>query len=168
MNFSIRIDPSTGRRYIAARARGKGLLTDPFTNKGTAFTEEERTELDLDGLLPPRVSTIDEQVERNYENFSGKGSNLEKFVFMAGLQDRNETLFYRLCHERIDEMMPIIYTPVVGEACQRFSHIYRRPRGLYISYDQRDSIEKILRNAQTPEPSVIVVTDGERILGLGD
>jgi malic enzyme len=168
MNFSIKVDPASWQQYLSTPVKGKALLTDPFTNKGTAFTARERDELDLHGLLPPQVSTLEQQLDRIYENFQAKGTNLEKFIFMAGLQDRNETLFYRLCHERIDEMMPIVYTPVVGEACQKFSHIYRRPRGLYINYKQRDNIEKVLLNFHTHNPSVIVVTDGERILGLGD
>ena len=168
MNFSIKVDPSTWQQYISTPVKGKALLLDPFTNKGTAFTARERDELDLHGLLPPQICTIEEQLERVYGNFSAKSTNLEKFVFMASLQDRNETLFFRLCHERIDEMMPIVYTPVVGEACQKFSHIYRRGRGLFVSYDQRDDIQRVLANYHTRTPSVIVVTDGERILGLGD
>ena len=118
--------------------------------------------------MPPAVCTIEQQLERTYENFQAKTTNLEKFIYLTSLQDRNETLFYRLVLEHIDEMMPIVYTPVVGEACQKYSHIYRRGRGLYIAYEQRDRIEKILRNAGIAHPSVIVVTDGERILGLGD
>src|SRR5512140_558575 len=168
MNFSIKVDPSTWQRYLSTPVKGKALLMEPFTNKGTAFTMRERDELDLHGLLPPQVCTIEQQLERVYGNFSAKATNLEKFVFMASLQDRNETLFFRLCHERIDEMMPIVYTPVVGEACQKFSHIYRRGRGLFVSYDMRNDIEKVLANYHTKTPSVIVVTDGERILGLGD
>jgi malate dehydrogenase (oxaloacetate-decarboxylating) len=168
VNFSIKVDPATWQQYISTPVKGKALLMDPFTNKGTAFTARERDELDLHGLLPPQVSTIEQQLERVYGNFEAKSTPLGKFVFMASLQDRNETLFFRLCHERIDEMMPIVYTPVVGEACQKFSHIYRRARGLYITYEQSDMIEKILSNYHTKNPSVIVVTDGERILGLGD
>jgi malate dehydrogenase (oxaloacetate-decarboxylating) len=168
MNFSIKVDPATWQQYISTPFKGKVLLSDPFTNKGTAFTAHERDELGLHGLLPPRVSTIEQQLERIYENFQATQTQIEKFIYMAALQDRNETLFYRLCHERIDELMPIVYTPVVGEACQKFSHIYRRPRGLYISYDQRDDIEKVLLNFHTHNPSIIVATDGERILGLGD
>ncbi|HEU5162934.1 MAG TPA: NAD-dependent malic enzyme [Thermoanaerobaculia bacterium] len=168
MNFSIKVDPGTWQQYISVPVKGKALLLDPFTNKGTAFTDRERDELDLHGLLPPQVSTIEQQLDRVYGNYKATTSPLEKFVFMASLHDRNETLFFRLCHERIDEMMPIVYTPVVGEACQKFSHIYRRARGLYISYEQRDKIERILANYHTKNPSVIVVTDGERILGLGD
>jgi malic enzyme len=168
MNFAIKVDPTTWQRYIATPLRGKALLADPFLNKGTAFTQAERADLGIEGLLPPAVFTMEQQLDRVYENFKAKPTTLEKFIFMASLQDRNETLFYRLIHERIDEMLPIVYTPVVGEACQNFSHIYRRGRGLYISYEQRDRIEDVLSNFHTKEPSVIVVTDGERILGLGD
>jgi malic enzyme len=148
-------------------ADGYPLLLDPLTNKGTAFTPEERTRLHLDGLLPPAVSTIEQQLARVYENFHAKRTDLERYIHLASLQDRNETLFFRLVHEHIDEMMPIIYTPVVGEACQKFSHIYRRARGMYIAYEQRDRIDEILAN-HPRKPAVIVVTDGERILGLGD
>ncbi len=168
MDLSVKIDPATGQRYIAVNRKGQALLLNPLTNKSTAFTTRERDELDLHGLLPPAHSTIEQQLQRTYENFSAKTSNIEKFVFLTGLQDRNETLFYRLVLEHIDEMMPIVYTPVVGEACQKFSHIYRRNRGLYVAYEQRDRIEEILRNSGVKRPSVIVVTDGERILGLGD
>jgi malate dehydrogenase (oxaloacetate-decarboxylating) len=168
VNFSIKVDPATGQRYMAVAQKGKALLLDARTNKGTAFTQRERDELDLHGLLPPSISTMKQQLARTYESFQAKPTNLEKFIYLTGLQDRNETLFYRLVLEHIDEMMPIVYTPVVGEACQRFSHIYRRARGLYVSHDQVGRIEDILRNAEIPHPSVIVVTDGERILGLGD
>lgn len=167
MSFRIRTDP-TGTPYLSTPIQGSALLANPFTNKGTAFTEQERRELGLEGLLPPRVLTIQDQLERTYESFAGKSSNLEKFIYLSDLQDRNETLFYRLAHEKIDEVMPIVYTPVVGEACQRYSHIYRRGRGLYISHDMRGHIEQILSNHRSQNPSVIVVTDGERILGLGD
>jgi malate dehydrogenase (oxaloacetate-decarboxylating) len=139
-----------------------------LTNKGSAFTNQERDELDLHGLLPAVVSTMQQQLDRTYENYQAQTSNIGKFIYLTGLQDRNETLFYRLVYEHIDEMMPIVYTPVVGEACQKYSHIYRKARGLYVSYEHRDNIEKILRNSATTNPSVIVVTDGERILGLGD
>jgi len=168
MSFSIKVDPATGQRYMAVSQKGRPLLLNPLTNKGTAFTRRERDELDLCGLVPPAVCTIKQQMDRTYENFKAKTSNLEKFIYLTSLEDRNETLFYRLVLEHIDEMMPIVYTPVVGEACQKYSHIYRRGRGLYIAYEQRDRIETILTNAGIPNPSVIVVTDGERILGLGD
>jgi malic enzyme len=167
MQWSVKIDPQTSRSYIAVKEKGRPLLLNTFTNKGTAYTAEERDTLDLHGLVPPAISTLEQQLERTYENYLAKTTNLERFIFLAGLQDRNETLFFRLVHEHIDEMMPIVYTPVVGEACERYSHIYRRGRGLYISYEQRDNIEKILLNHPRP-PAVIVVTDGERILGLGD
>jgi malic enzyme len=167
MNYDDRTDPATGEEYLAVDVRGRALLTDPLTNKGTAFPLDERARLGLDGLVPPTVATMSEQLDRVYENFKAKPTDLERYVHLASLQDRNETLFFRLVHEHIDEMMPIVYTPVVGEACQMFSHIYRRPRGLYIAYEDRDRIETMLRN-HGRAPAVIVVTDGERILGLGD
>jgi malate dehydrogenase (oxaloacetate-decarboxylating) len=168
MNFCIKVDPATWQQYISTPLKGKPLLMDPFTNKGTAFTARERDELDLHGLLPPAICTMEQQLERVYENFQAQPTPIEKFIYLTSLHDRNETLFFRLVHEHIDEMLPVVYTPVVGEACQRYSHIYRRGRGLYVSYDQRDQIEKVLSNHNTRHPSVIVVTDGERILGLGD
>jgi len=148
-------------------ARGAALLADPLTNKGTAFSAEERAALDLDGLLPPAVCTMPQQLDRVYQSLLRKSTPLERYIYLVALQDRNETLFYRLLHEHIDELMPIVYTPVVGEACQEFSHIFRRPRGLFIAYDDRDHIDRILRNHPIA-PAIIVVTDGERILGLGD
>jgi len=168
MKISLKIDAATGQKYMAVSAKGKALLVNPLTNKGSAYSILEREELDLHGLVPPTVSTMQQQLERCYENFVAKTANLEKFIYLSGLQDRNETLFYRLVLEHIDEMMPIVYTPVVGEACQKYSHIYRRGRGLYIGYNQKDMIEKVLSNCGIANPSVIVVTDGERILGLGD
>jgi malate dehydrogenase (oxaloacetate-decarboxylating) len=168
MSFSVKVDPATGQRYIAVSQKGKALLLNPVTNKGTAFTQRERDELDLNGLLPPAICTIQQQMQRTYESFQAKVGNIEKFIYLTSLHDRNETLFYRLVLDHIEEMMPIVYTPVVGEACQKYSHIYRRGRGLYITYEQRDQIDEILANAGIKHPSIIVVTDGERILGLGD
>jgi malate dehydrogenase (oxaloacetate-decarboxylating) len=168
MSFSIKVDSSTGQQYMAVSQKGRALLLNPFTNKGTAFSRREREELDLGGLVPPAVCSIRQQLDRTYENFKVKPTNLEKFVYLSSLQDRNETLFYRLVLDHIDEMMPIVYTPVVGEACQKYSHIYRRGRGLYIAHEDKDRIEQILLSAGISSPSVIVVTDGERILGLGD
>jgi len=167
MNWSTEHDSITGEEYIAVDTRGEPLLRDPFTNKSTAFTPAEREELGLDGLVPPAVSTMDQQLARVYENYRAKQTPLERYIHLVSLRDRNETLFYRLLHDHIDEMMPIVYTPVVGEACQQFSHIFRQSRGLYISYEQRHRIDAILKNHPRP-PAVIVVTDGERILGLGD
>lgn len=147
---------------------GHQLLDNPMLNKGSAFSESERREFGLLGLLPPHSSTIDEQLARTFENYRRKETDLERYIFLVSLQDRNETLFYRLLQEHVTEMMPIIYTPTVGLGCQTYSHTFRRPRGLYISYPQRDSIDEMLDNAPTRTPAVIVVTDGERILGLGD
>ena len=167
MQWSTRIDPVTGEEFIAVAAPGEWITRDPLVNKGTGFTPDERRELRLEGHVPPVVSGMEQQLARVYENYLKKTTSLERYIHLTSLQDRNETLFFRLLHDHIDEMMPVVYTPVVGEACQQFSHIYRRPRGLYISYDQRDRIDEILRNHPRP-PAVIVVTDGERILGLGD
>lgn len=143
-------------------------LFNPVLNKGTAFTTEERDQLGLHGLLPPHVETLAEQVERAYEAYRRKDDDLERHIYLRALQDTNEVLFYRLLLEHIEEMMPIVYTPVVGQACQMFSHIYRRPRGLFISYPLRESIPALLRSRPHADVDVIVVTDGERILGIGD
>jgi malate dehydrogenase (oxaloacetate-decarboxylating) len=161
-------DEAMGEKVLAVGLTGKQLLDTPLLNKGSAFSESERHEFELLGLLPPHVSTIEEQLIRNYENYKRKDSDIERYIFLGALQDRNETLFYRLLEEHITEMMPIIYTPTVGEGCRQYSHIYRRPRGLYISYPHLEEIDRILRNAQYEAVEVIVVTDGERILGLGD
>ena len=147
---------------------GLDLLNHQGLNKGTAFTEEERIHLGLQGLLPPQVETLDEQVARAYEAYRRKDNDLERHIYLRALQDTNEILFYRLLLDHIEEMTPIVYTPVVAQACQQFSHIYRRPRGLIISYPLRDSVPALLRNRPNKEVDVIVVTDGERILGIGD
>ncbi|MET4692562.1 NAD-dependent malic enzyme [Endozoicomonas lisbonensis] len=146
---------------------GRMLLENPLLNKGTAFTLEERSELDLHGLLPPRVETLEEQCRRAYKSFSIKPTPILKHIYLRSLQDTNETLFYALVQRHLEEMLPIIYTPVVGQACQRFSDLYRRPRGLYISYPERARMDAMLANFKR-NIEVIVVTDGERILGLGD
>lgn len=147
---------------------GPVLLDTPMLNKGSAFPEGERRDLGLLGLLPFHSSSVDEQLTRAYENYISKDSDIERYVFLTALQDRNERLFYRLVLEHIAEMMPIIYTPTVGVGCQRYSHVFRRPRGLYISYPYRNEIATLLGNAPSTNVEVIVVTDGERILGLGD
>jgi len=149
-------------------SQGVKILHDPILNKGTAFTAEERQALGLRGLLPPRIHTQQEQTLRVMENLRNKASDLERYIYLAGLQDRNENLFYRVVMDHIDELMPIIYTPTVGEACQHYGHIFRRSRGLYISLRDRGHMVDILRNWPHPEARIIVVTDGERILGLGD
>lgn len=158
----------TPAQLAPSNLRGIALLRDPVFNKGTAFTEKERDALGLRGLLPPHVSSQDEQIMRVLENFNSLSADLDKYIFLAALRDRNEAIFYRLIMDRPDEMMPIIYTPTVGLACQRFGHIYQRPRGMFIGANDRGRIAGILRNWPYQEASMIVVSDGERILGLGD
>lgn len=148
--------------------RGARLLRDPALNKGSAFTEAERDALGLRGLLPPHVQTQDEQIERVLQNLAQKSSDLERYIALIALEARNETLFYRVVADRIEEMMPIIYTPTVGTACQQYSRIFHRPSGLFISAEDRGRVAEILRNWPERDVRVIVVTDGERILGLGD
>jgi malate dehydrogenase (oxaloacetate-decarboxylating) len=147
---------------------GMDLLNHQGLNKGTAFTEEERVRFGLHGLLPPQMETLTEQVGRAYRAYQRKSDDLERHIYLRALQDTNEVLFYRLLLEHVEEMTPIIYTPVVAQACEQFSHIYRRPRGMFISYPLRDSIPELLRNRPNREVDIIVVTDGERILGIGD
>jgi malate dehydrogenase (oxaloacetate-decarboxylating)(NADP+) len=137
-------------------------------NKDTAFTERERNEFGLRGLLPPKVDSIEEQVTRALENYNVKPNDLEKYIYLSGLHDRNETLFYRVLIDNIEEMMPIVYTPTVGEACQLYGHLFRRARGMFISALDKGSMHDILQNRKSDDVRVIVVTDGERILGLGD
>lgn len=148
--------------------RGVSVLNNPIVNRGTAFSEDERSLLGLHGLLPPRIESLDEQVARAYEAWRRKNDDLERHIYLRALQDTNEVLFYRLLLDHIEEMTPFVYTPVVAAACQQFSHIYRRARGLFIAYPLRDSIATLLRNRRHAEVDVIVVTDGERILGIGD
>ncbi len=148
--------------------KGEELLHNPILNKGTAFTSKERQALGLEGLLPPHILTQDEQKIKVLSTVREKETSLEKYIYLLSLQDRNETLFYRLIIDEIEEMMPIIYTPTVGNACQKYGHIFRRPRGLYISYSNKGSIDTLLSNWPHQDVDVIVVTDGERILGLGD
>ena len=152
--------------YIADA--GPNLLETPLLNKGSAFSRRERELFNLNGLLPPRYESIEEQVERTYRQYSTFDTPLRKHIHLRNLHDTNETLFFRLVTAHIEEMLPIIYTPTVGDACEHFSDIYRRPRGLFISYSERDQIDDILRNVPKDKIKIIVVTDGERILGLGD
>jgi len=147
---------------------GMDLLDSPLLNKGTAFSYEERTLFHLHALLPPQVETLDQQVVRAYEAYQRKTEDLERHIYLRALQDNNEVLFYRLLVDHLEEMTPVVYTPVVAAGCAEFSHIYRRPRGLFISYPLRDSIVELLRHRPNPEVDVIVATDGERILGIGD
>ena len=152
----------------SALHRGVTILHDPVRNKGTAYTEAERDYLKLRGLLPPRVHSPAEQELRVLGNVREKPTDLERYLYLVALQDRNETLFYRVVMNNIEEMMPIIYTPTVGKACQEFQHIYRTPRGFYVSLQDRGHIKEIMQNWPHKDAKIIVVTDGERILGLGD
>jgi len=153
---------------MADEKRGQAALFDALTTKGTAFSEAERRSYGLLGLLPTAVKTLDEQASHCWHEFSTRHDDLDKHIYLRALQDRNETLFYRVLHDHIPEALPIVYTPTVGEACQRFSEIYRRPRGLFVSYPERDHIDEVLQNRPARDVDVIVVTDGQRILGLGD
>jgi len=146
---------------------GLALLRDPLLNKGTAFTETERDALGVRGLLPPHVLSQDEQAARTLQHIRRQPTDLEKYIELSALHDRNESLFFRVLCDHIDEMQPLIYTPTVGLACQRFGHIFQRPRGMFISANDRGRVEQVLRNWPY-QPAIIVVTDGERILGLGD
>jgi len=159
---------TTESQFLFTELSGTALLEAPLLNKGSAFTREERVSFNLMGLLPPRYESIDEQMERAYLQYSSYQLPINKHIYLRGIQDSNETLFYALVSKHINEMMPIIYTPTVGDACERFSDIYRNSRGLFISWEERDHIDDILRNATKERVKIIVVTDGERILGLGD
>jgi malate dehydrogenase (oxaloacetate-decarboxylating) len=156
------------REVIETPLSGQMLLETPLLNKGSVFPEDERRAFGLLGLLPYHVAPLEEQLARTYENYGREDTDLGRYQYLASLHDRNEVLFYRLVLDHIREMSPIVYTPVVGLACQHYSHIYRRPRGLYISYPYRHDIDALLRNVVPDQVRVIVVTDGERILGLGD
>ncbi|MEE4217739.1 MAG: NAD-dependent malic enzyme [Xanthomonadales bacterium] len=149
-------------------ARGLDILNDPWLNKGTSFTLEERKELGLSGLLPPFASDMEEQLQRVLENYRRQATPLDKYVFLTGLADRNVTLFYRVLMENLEETTPIMYTPTVGRACQKFGHIYRKNRGLYIQRRHRGRIAEVLGNWPRKEIDIIVISDGSRILGLGD
>ncbi len=157
--------PHSGDRRVK---RGADILHDPVLNKGTAFTNEERDALGLRGLLPPRVMTQDEQLARILPGVRGKLTPLEQYSYLVGLHDRNVTLFYRLVMDHLEELMPVLYTPTVGQACQDFGLIFRRSRGLYITSDDRGHVADVLANWSVDDIRMIVVTDGERILGLGD
>ncbi len=156
------------KTFIETPLSDYSLIADPILNKGMSFSEQERFDFNLFGLLPPHFSTIEEQSERSYEAFKDKSTDIEKYIYLHDLQDSNETLFYSLLTNHLTEMMPIVYTPIVGLGCQQFSEIYRRPRGLFIAYPYKDMIDQILSNPRFDGVEVIVVSDGERILGLGD
>jgi malate dehydrogenase (oxaloacetate-decarboxylating) len=168
IEFNLTRDAQTGEETLDVPVTGPWLVMWPLFNKGTAFTEEERSTLGLRGLVPAHVNAIDNQVARCYQAYRQKPTDLERHIYLRALQDRNETLFYRLLQEHVAEMLPIVYTPTVGQACQQFSHIYRRPRGLFLAYPDRDRMDTILNARLYRHVDVIVATDGERILGLGD
>jgi len=168
MTTSQREKKLSDKKYTIGYPTGVKLLQNPNLNKGTAFTEKEREALGLRGLLPPRIFSQEDQVARVLGNFDRKQSDLERYIFMMALQERNESLFYRVVMDNIERLMPILYTPTVGQACQLYGHIWRRPRGLFVTAEDRGRMAKILRNWPHQEVAIIVVTDGERILGLGD
>src|ERR1700757_2956524 len=161
MTYSIKVHPPAG-------LRGVELLDTPIWNKGTAFDEAERAAFGLRGLLPPQIESLEQQSIRAYEGFKAKPTDLERHIYVRQLQDNNETLFYRLLIDHIEEFLPIVYTPTVGLACQQFSHIFRRARGLWVTPGHRGRIDDVLGNAPFSDIRLIVVTDNERILGLGD
>lgn len=153
---------------VETELEGTALLTNPMLNKGTAFTDEERTAFALHGLLPPHIGTLEVQSARRLQAMRKLASDLDRYVFLRGLQDANETLFYAALTQNFEEMLPLVYTPTVGEGCQTFSHYWHYPRGLFLSWPQRDRIKEILAHPRFDKVEAIVVSDGERILGLGD
>ncbi|CAM4330024.1 NAD-dependent malic enzyme [Acinetobacter pragensis] len=161
-------DNLKSKRPLYIPYAGNTLLELPLLNKGSAFTADERKNFNLNGLIPHVTETIEEQSQRSYQQYCAFNDAINKHIYLRNIQDTNETLFYHLIENHLTEMMPIIYTPTVGEACQRFSDIYRRHRGIFISYPDRDQIDDILHNVNRRNVKVIVITDGERILGLGD
>lgn len=166
--FEFKVDPITGEEYYEVRSSGQQLLNNPILNKGPSFPREERREFGIAGYLPLAISSLQEQVDRALEAYRRKNDDLERYIFLMELQNRNETVFYKLLLENLTEMIPIIYTPTVGQACINMSHIQRRARGIYIHPENLDFIEDIFSKVALPEVRLIVVTDGERILGLGD
>ncbi len=166
--FEMRVDPLTQEIFYAVPLKGYALMQDPVLNKGNCFPKEERAEFEINGLLTDTVGVLGDQLARSYSNFQMKTSDLERYITLMGLLDRNETLFYALLKRHLEEMLPIVYTPTVGLACLKLSHILRRYRGLYITPENVVATEKMLRNVGLPDISLIVVTDGERILGYGD
>ncbi len=167
MVYHIKTD-AEDNSYLEVELSDFDLVRDPFLNKGMAFNEQERHDFGLYGILPTHIATIEEQLIRSYNTFKSKNSALEQYIYLRDLQNSNETLFYKLLTEYVTEIMPIVYTPTVGAGCQRFSHVYRRPRGLFIAYPHQDRIDDILSLSRLDHIEVIVVSDGERILGLGD
>jgi malate dehydrogenase (oxaloacetate-decarboxylating) len=168
MQFRALTDPTTGAEYLPVAKRGDELLHDPLLNKGAAFTRQEREEFDLEGLLPDHVATMEEQLDRVRNQFDRKDTDLERNIYLNSLMDRNETLFYRFVVDNLEDVVPIIYTPTVAEACRYWSFIFRRARGIYITPRDRGRVAKLLQARPVETPPIIVVTDNERILGIGD
>ena len=168
MSMESKQPQQANQKVFRTRLQGFDLLLHPRLNKGTAFTDEERDAFGLRGLLPPHIGTLEDQRVRRLRVLASRDTAFGKYSNMRDLQDNNETLFYSLIAEHVEEMLPIVYTPAVGEGCQRFSEIWRKPRGLFLSYPNRDRIEQILSNPRYDDIRCIVVSDGERILGLGD
>ncbi|MBI5157594.1 MAG: NAD-dependent malic enzyme [Acidimicrobiia bacterium] len=168
MRYQPVIDPVTGEPYLPVTERGRTLLDNPILNKGTSFSDAERHALGITGLLPRHISSIAEQLQRTLDQLRDKDSDLQKAIYLAGLHDRNETLFYRLVIDNLEETVPLIYTPTVAEVCREWSRIFRRSRGVYVTPDDRGDVAALLRNYGAPEIAVIVITDNERILGIGD
>ncbi|MCB1670895.1 MAG: NAD-dependent malic enzyme, partial [Pseudomonadales bacterium] len=158
----------TKTRPVYISYAGPSLLETPLLNKGSAFSERERRNFNLLGLLPPRYESIEEQAKRSYMQYRSFDDPINKHIYLRAVQDNNETLFYRLLSEHLVEMLPIIYTPTVGDACEHFSDIYRSARGIFVSYEEREYMDEVLRSVTKDKVKVIVVTDGERVLGLGD
>ncbi len=156
------------QKIVHVKKRGMDLIRDPMLNKGTAFSDKERDKFDLYGLVPPHVSTFEEQIKRVTENYRRKDTDIGKYIFLEALHDRNEILYYALLLRNLEELTPIVYTPTVGTACQQFGHLFRRARGMYISAKAKGDFRKRINNWAEDEVDVIVVTDGSRILGLGD
>lgn len=167
MDYEVAKDEQ-GNPFLRVKLTDYALMTNSLLNKGMAFTNLERETFGLLGLLPPHEATLSSQQQRSYDALKSKSTDIEKYIYLRDLQDSNETLFYSLVSAHIEELMPIVYTPIVGLGCQQFSHIYRRPRGLFISYPDKDRIDKVFENSRFNHVKVIVVSDGERILGLGD
>lgn len=168
MRFRPAIDATTGETYLPVEERGRQLLEEPLLNKGSAFTERERDELGLRGLLPAHTSTMEEQLERVRRQLECKQTDMERHIYLASLHDRNETLFYRYLCEHPVETVPLVYTPTVADACSHWSQIFRQARGIYVTPDDRGQIPRILRSRGIRDAAVIVATDNERILGIGD
>ncbi|MGD0507738.1 MAG: NAD-dependent malic enzyme [Terriglobales bacterium] len=166
--MSERLQPTAGNKICQISLSGRDLINSPRLNKGTAFSDHERDVFDLHGLLPPHVGSLDEQIARRMQALRNQPTSFNKYALLRDLQDTNETLFYALLLRNIEEMLPLVYTPTVGEGCQRFSEIWRKPRGLFLSYPNKDRIDQVLHHSDYDGVKCIVVSDGERILGLGD